>query len=413
MDLPEVPERIARFEQWGYGLFLHWGLYSLLNRGEWTMAHHSVARPEYARLMDQFTADAWDAPALVQWAKRAGFRYICLTTRHHDGFSLYDTRGLSAFDAPHSPAKRDLVREFADACQAQGMGLFFYHTTLDWKQDSFDQNWDAYQQYLRDSVEILCRHYGPVDGFWFDGNWARPHQDWQEDALYGLIRRLQPQAILINNSSTQALGQRGHPEVDVLTFEQGAPTVVEPAATQKYVARERCDTLSSHWGAASAGDFSFQGPAQIITKLAQCRGAGANLLLNVGPLASGALPAYERAALDVVGHWIERCPGGSLYAGRPTKLLCSGTDFVLQTPDAFYLFVFDLGITGNMHLGGDIGRRETVAGALPTVRTIQWTDNGEPLRFTQSVDGTLLTLAATANPYGTQPVVRVARIECE
>ncbi|MDV7396629.1 alpha-L-fucosidase, partial [Arthrospira platensis SPKY1] len=116
-----------------------------------------------------------------------------------------------------------MVKEYVDACRAHGMGIFFYHTTLDWWEPRFDADWDGYQAYLRDSVEILCTQYGAIDGLWFDGNWARRERDWQEDALYSMIRSHQPEAIIINNSSIGNLGAMGHPLLDAVTFEQGLP----------------------------------------------------------------------------------------------------------------------------------------------------------------------------------------------
>ncbi|MBC8041265.1 MAG: alpha-L-fucosidase, partial [Opitutaceae bacterium] len=295
-----IPSRLQRFETLGYGLFLHWGLYSTAGRGEWHHRHHAVPREDYAQLVSRFDARDFDARAIVRQAKAAGFRYACLTTRHHDGFSLYDTCGLNTFDAPHSPAGRDLVREFSDACDAEGLGKFFYHTTIDWKAANFDSDFPAYLDYLNASVELLCTRYGRVDGFWFDGNWWRKDRDWREDVLYGIVRKHQPNAIIVNNSSTGALGRVAHPMIDVATFEQGAPRATTAAAGSRYLSRERCETFNSHWGVA-AGDYSMKSPAELIRILCECRRFGANLLLNVGPEAGGRLPAYESAALALVG----------------------------------------------------------------------------------------------------------------
>lgn len=157
MSLPSTPaaeagreQRLTAFENRAYGLFLHWGLYSLVGRGEWARFHHKLDPEAYNALMRDFKAEQFDAPALVAFARECGFRYICMTSRHHDGFSLYDTRGLNSFDAPHSPAGRDLVGELADACHAADMGFFLYHTTLDWWEPRFDSDWKGYLAYLRD-----------------------------------------------------------------------------------------------------------------------------------------------------------------------------------------------------------------------------------------------------------------------
>jgi alpha-L-fucosidase len=412
MNTSKIPARLERFESLAYGLFLHWGLYSVAERGEWYWQHRKPARADYLKLFDRFDARDFDARALVRQAKAAGLRYVCLTTRHHEGFSLFDTRGLNTFDAPHSPAKRDLVREFSDACDAEGMGKFFYHTTIDWWHADFDEpgRWDNYLSYLNDSVEILAKHYGRVDGFWFDGNWWRKDRDWNEDALYAVVRKHQPDAIIVNNSSTGALGRVAHPMVDIATFEQGAPKAVA-AGAGRYLARERCETFNSHWG-ASTRDFSMKSPAEVIRILAECRRYGANLLMNVGPTPGGALPAYEAASLALVGRWIETC-GHGIYDGRPAPVLCRRDDFVLQGGGAYHYFAHDLEITDNVHLHhGEPGRGlRTIQGALPRIARVTWTDNNEELVFTQDVARGLLTFDATAHPYGEQRVVRVARLE--
>ena len=131
MAIPAPLPRIAEFEKFGMGMFIHWGLYSQLGRGEWVMFHEKIPKNEYMRLADTFTAENFDSRAIAALAKRAGMKYITITTRHHDGFSLYDTKGLSVFDAPHSAAGRDLIREFVDGCRAEGIVPCFYHTTLD------------------------------------------------------------------------------------------------------------------------------------------------------------------------------------------------------------------------------------------------------------------------------------------
>ena len=416
--LAPIPERLRRFESLAYGLFVHFGLYSIAGRGEWYWHHHRVPRADYLKLFDRFDPHAFDARALVRRAKAAGLRYICLGTRHHEGFSLFDTCGLNTYDAPHSPAGRDLVREFSDACDAEGMGKFFYLTTLDWWHEAFADpaRWDEYLAYLNASAEILATRYGRVDGFWFDGNWWHKDRDWKEDALYGLLRKHQPETIIVNNSSTGALGRVTHPMVDIATFEQGAPRT--PAgATGRHLARERCETFNSHWGIAR-NDFSFKSPAELIRILAECRRHGANLLLNVGPRADGSLPAFEAASLDVIGKWIHTC-GRSLYEGRPAKLLCRGEDFVLRGPDpdgrgeAFHYFAHHIEITGNTHLHqGEPGRGlRTIQGDLPSIARVSWTDNGEELRFTQDRAKGMLVFDATPHPYGEQHVIRVARLE--
>ena len=175
--MSEPLARIKDYEDMGLGLFVHWGLYSQLSCGEWTELIHERPREEYERLAETFTAEDFDAADLVAAAKEMGAGYITLTTKHHEGFFLYDTCGLSTFDAPHSAAGRDLVREFVDACHAGGIKPFFYMATYDWHSPLYETDFDAYLEYLRASVEILCKNYGEVGGFWFDGNWNKKDAD--------------------------------------------------------------------------------------------------------------------------------------------------------------------------------------------------------------------------------------------
>ncbi|MCX7869806.1 MAG: alpha-L-fucosidase, partial [Terrimicrobiaceae bacterium] len=170
MPAEKLP-RIAAFENLAFGMFLHYGLYSLLGKGEWIQDFAKIPVEEYARLAGRFTAEHFDGRAIAKLCRQAGMRYACLTTRHHEGFSLYDTRGLNDFDAPHSAARRDLVADFVEGCREEGVIPFFYHTTLDWRWDTIrcdDKRFEEYLDYLRASVEILCSQYGPVGGFWFD-----------------------------------------------------------------------------------------------------------------------------------------------------------------------------------------------------------------------------------------------------
>jgi alpha-L-fucosidase len=413
MMIPKPLPRIARFEQLGYGLFLHWGLYSQLGGGEWIQFQKKISVKAYEKLAATFTAADFDARAIARLAREAGFRYIALTTRHHEGFSLYDTRGLSKFDALHSPAGRDLVAEFAEACRAENLVPFFYHTTLDWRWDSAkcsDAKFNDYLGYLHDSVEVLCRHYGKIGGLWFDGNWSRPHADWKEDRLYATIRKYQPEAMIINNTGLEARGTRGHPEADSTTFEQGLPTVPDRRGWPKYLAGEMCETLNSHWGSGRK-DFNFKSLPEIIRHLCACRKVGANYLLNVGPTAQGAIPSYEAAVLHKMGEWIA-LHGDLVYRGRPVKAKCQGADFLLRDGSRYYYFAHDLTRRGDAHVvvqGGGNGPR--VIDDFPArVKTARWLDDNEKGRFTQSPDHSLLALDCTGFDYGIDLVVRVAEL---
>lgn len=412
-SVPSPAKRIADFENLAFGLFVHWGLYSQIGRGEWVENAERIPRDEYLKLMGTFTGKDFDAKKLVSTAKRAGMNYVTHTTRHHEGFSLYDTRGLSDLDVTHTPCKRDLVKEFVDECHRQSVVPMLYHTTLDWNDKRFESDWEGYHKYLRDSVELLCTKYGRIGGFWFDGNWSKPDADWHETELYAVIRKHQPDAIIINNSGVDALGHGGHAEVDSVTFERGRPSALDRKGQSKYVAAEMCHTMNFHWGVAR-NDFNYLSPAHVIEELCFARRAGANLLMNIGPEAHGRVPDYESAALARVGDWIDLHGGrrGVMYQGRPCGATGEGDDFVLEMGDELYLFVTELTQTSNtqVHAKSRGAGPRLFKGITSRVKEARWMDNGEQLEFEHDTATKTLTLKATGYPYGTNTVIRVAKL---
>ena len=409
MAIPTPLKRVTDFEKLGLGMFVHWGLYSQLGVGEWTYHIHGRRMEEYKLLADTFTAADFNADDLVLTAKNAGCKYITLTTRHHEGFSLYDTCGLSEFDAPHSAAKRDLIREFVDACNRHGILPFFYHTTLDWYNPDFNNDFDSYLTYLRKSVEILCKNYGKIGGLWFDGNWSKPGADWKEDELYATIRRYQPDAIIVNNTGLDARGAVGNIEIDSVTFEQGRPTPMNREGMPKYLAAEMCHTLNDHWGIGE-NDFNYQSPASIIEHLCACRKVGANYLLNIGPTAQGGVDPLQRELMRVLGKWMSLY-GEAIYLGKPHDATCiHPKNFVLKSPDYLYFFIHDLGRNGNVNvtLDGKYSGNIAFNRVFEPIESISWMDNGESLDFATNENGTF-TFNATGYPYGMSTCVRVAK----
>jgi len=425
MSIPAPLPRIRAFEKLGYGLFLHWGLHALVGRGVWGQAFTKTPPAEYEKLMERFTAEEFDANEIAAFARRAGMRYITLTLRHHDGFSLYDTCGLNTYDAPHSAAKRDLAAEFVAGCRKHGIVPFFYHTTIDWHwrgggldpegksfvnyaQEASDELFREYLDYLHTSVELLCRNYGPVGGFWFDGNWARPGADWQEDRLYGMIRKYQPDAVIINNTGLQALGKTGHPELDAVTYENNAAKPLDREGMKKYVAAEVCRPMNSFWGRGKKA-IDYLSPAQVVEELCRSRGCGANLLLNVAPTAEGQIPPYEKAALEEVGRWVGWF-GEALFDPRPApELRCRGRDFILRDGKKLYYFAFGVGVSWQT-AGPEL---RTIDGLTEKISACRWLDDGVPLDFTQDTQKKIASFRCSEFLYGEQTVVRVARLDLE
>ncbi len=411
---PKPEARVEQFESLAYGMFIHYGLYSQLEKGEWIMNQQPIAIDEYRKLKDTFTAEQFEARAIAKIAKQAGMKYITLTTRHSDGFSLYDTRGITDFDAPHSAAKRDLVAEFVEGCRAENIVPFLYHTTLDWRRETEtcdEKKFNEYLDYLHDSVEVLCKHYGPIGGLWFDGNWSRPDANWKLDRLYGMIRKYQPEAMIIDNTGMEHRGEVSHPEIDSVTFEQGMPKPLDRKGHAKYVAGEMCQTLNMHWGIAGL-DFNYKSVADIIKSLTDSRKAGANLLLNVGPKASGQIGELEAAMLKRVGKWV-KIHAEPIYNGKPVDVSCFEDDFILEANDKWYYFVSNLRIAGHENVTLNVGltNPRTIKGVNRRIKGIRWIDNNESLNFAQNENNGLLAIDLTCYPYGSDLVVRVAEIE--
>lgn len=408
MGIPVAEKYIRDFEGLGFGMFVHWGIYSQIGHGEWVYNIEKLDMKDYEKLADTFTAEDFNAEELVLTAKNAGCRYITLTTRHHDGFSLYDTCGLSTFDAPHSAAKRDLIREFVDACNKHAIIPFFYHTTLDWRCPLYKNDFDGYLEYLRKSIEVLCRNYGKIGGFWFDGNWDKPDADWREDALYATIRKYQPEAIIVNNTGLKERGKTGNPEIDSVTFEQGKPEPMDRTGMKKYLASEMCETINDHWGCGN-GDFNYKSPRTLIENLCECRKAGANYLLNIGPEAQGRIGDFETALMRTMGKWMGFF-GEAVYSGRPYKTLGMGRNFILQSEDRkkLYLFCFDIATKGdeNVIAGGRNYKAYAFSGVAGRIKKVTWMDNREELEFVQ--EGDMLCVNFTCYPYGSSYCVRVA-----
>lgn len=409
MTVPTAPQYIKDFEQLGFGMFVHYGVYSQLEHGEWAFNRLKIDKNEYLKLKDNFHPD--NIPDIISVAKRAGCKYICLTTRHHDGFSLYDTCGLNDYDAPHSSAKRDVIREFVDECRKQDIVPFFYHTTLDWHNPDFNDNFEEYLKYLRKSVELLCTNYGKIGGLWFDGNWSKPGADWQEDELYSMIRRLQPEAMIINNTGLLNRGEIGNEYIDSVTYERGMPTPINRAGMKKYVAGEMCETLNSHWGISD--DINYKSVRQLIEEICCCRRIGANMLLNIGPSADASVPPMQRAIMEAIGYWMSKF-GEAIYNGRPYIANEGQRDFILksnQDEKTFYAFKLDVPTTGEKNVSiieFDIDKATVFEGFEYDVAHIEWMDNGEQLAFCK--DGDKLSIDFTGYTYGTNYCARVAKI---
>ena len=396
-------EYIERFKKLGLGMFCHFGLYSVLGKGEWALHLLNLDKDEYNSLMKDFVIDKDWAKKLVATAKSAGCKYITLTSRHHEGFSLYDTCGLNEFDAPHSACGRDLVREFVDECNAQGIIPFLYHTLLDWNHPDYKDNFPKYIDYLIASVEIVCKNYGKIGGLWFDGYWDKPNENWQFDRLYATIRKYQPEAIIVNNTGLSALGEVTHSEIDCVTFERGKPTYVD--TSKKPIAGEMCDGETDHWGYAKE-DLCFKSVTTLIDSLLDCRKYNCNFLINLGPTEDGTLTVIESETMKYLGKWI-KANSEVVYEAVPSYIEAENAD-MYQKGEYYYAVIRQVPMMACVDVARAVNIKEVKLHTDKKIVDATWLDDGDKVVLMDDN-----TIKVTPFSYGRSGYARVAKFKLE
>ena len=323
------PERLAAREAYRnarLGMFIHWGAYSLLGQGEWVMQERELQVPTYEWLASTFNPVKFDAHAWVALAKAAGMRYITITARHHDGFSMFATKATRYNIVEWTPFNRDPLKELADECHREGLSLFLYYSQLDWHHPDYwprgttgratgrpdSGDWNRYLDFIDRQLEELLTGYGPIGGIWFDGMWDKPDAPWRLDRTYALIHRLQPAALIVPNHHKAPL-----PGEDAQTFEQdlpGANTAGFNTTTIGSLPLETSLTMNRSWG-FNITDRNFKSTREIIGYLVRAAGNDANLLLNVGPRPDGTIQPEAVERLQALGHWVG-IYGESIYGTR-------------------------------------------------------------------------------------------------
>lgn len=394
---------VERFKTLGVGMFVHFGLYSVAGKGEWYKYQYKVTDVEYQKLMSKFKVHKNWAKELVKVAKSMGAKYINIGTRHHDGFSLYDTKGLNEYDSIHTPTGRDLIREFVEECNKEGIVPFFYHTLLDWYNPDYNDNFPSYIDYLVKSIEILCTSYGKIGGIWFDGMWDKPNADWQEDRIYATIRKYQPEAMIINNTGLIQLGKIGHFELDGVTFERGKTFSVDNSDRPR--AGEMCQVLNDNWGYAK-DDCNYKSVKEILENLVDCRVCGCNFLLNVAPKLSGIIKNFDKEFVGEVGKWI-KTNKNFIYEAKPvTDVTADGAD-ILFDGKYYYAIIKDMTMAGDPHVAlyaeGEKGCIKINSEKRAT--KAEWLDSGKRVKIRNN------SFIAEAFPYGVNHIIRVLRFE--
>lgn len=310
-----------------FGMFIHWGASSVLGDGEWVMNQKKIKASDYKKLLTIFNPSQFDAAQWVSTAKNAGMQYITFITRHHDGFSNWDTQ-QSDWKITNTPYGKDAFKMLADECHKQGVKIFVYYSLLDWYRPDYPyetgrtgkfsgrtgkSDYSSYLSFMKKQLTELLTNYGEISGVWFDGHWdqlendvdkdQKPNINWHYDEIYSLIHQLQPQCLIGNNHHLSPLTGE-----DFQMFEKDLPGGNSTGFGGQSISKlplEMCETLNGSWGFSITGT-NYKSPKEIIHLLVRANGYGANLLLNVGPMPNGVIQPEFVSRLQEVGEWTKQ-----------------------------------------------------------------------------------------------------------
>ena len=340
---PQVLASRERFADDKFGVFIHWGVYSMLGRGEWVMSNEHISYPDYSMLPGGFYPSKFNASEWVAAIKAAGARYITITSRHHDGFSMFATKASPYNIVDATPFKRDVLKELADACHEQGITLNFYYSLVDWGRGDYPQgnnggkvgkdpklaDYGAYCDFMCNQITELLTNYGEIGCIWFDGDWDQIKKkedgsypdidfDWQYGRIYRLIHSLQPGCLVGNNHHRIPI-----PGEDIQIFERDVPGENTAGYSRTDVVStslplETCQTMNTSWG-FKIDDHKYKSVPELLRLLIRTAGRNANLLLNVGPQPDGCIPAESLEHLAGMGRWL-KANGETIYGTRSSYL---------------------------------------------------------------------------------------------
>lgn len=324
------------FQDMKFGMFIHWGASSVLGSGEWVMNNRNIHVDEYSHLLRVFNPVDFDAKKWVATAKNAGMKYITFITRHHDGFSNWDTR-QSDWKITNTPYGKDALKQLAEECHKQGIKLFCYYSLLDWYRSDYQwetgktgkgtgrtgkSNWNSYISFMKAQLTELLTNYGEISGIWFDGHWDQLDNDhdkklqskvnWHYDEIYALIHKLQPQCMIGNNHHLSPIAGE-----DFQMFEKDLPgnnTTGFGGADISQLPLETCETMNDAWG-YNMTDRKFKSFPGLIHYIVNAAGRNANFLLNVGPMPNGQIQQEFTDTLALIGKWMEQY-GNTIYGTR-------------------------------------------------------------------------------------------------
>ncbi len=417
---PTFEERQAEAQRWfrdaRFGLFVHWGVYSVLGKGEWVMQNDRMSVADYEQLPPQFDPTGYDPAAWVRLAKEAGMRYVTITSKHHDGFAMWHSKVSRYNVVDGTPYGRDVLKLLADACARHDLKLFFYHSHLDWHHpDYFPRgktgqyggrpergDFNRYLDFMDAQIaELAGGDYGRLAGFWFDGWWdqhfdeddeedRRTRVDWRLGQTYDLIHRLQPHALIGNNHHVLPFPGEGFQ-----MFERDLPgrnSAGFNTAAVGALPLETCDTMNGSWG-FNRGDRAFKSARELIHYLVRSAGYDANLLLNVGPTPQGTFQPEVVERLQALGAWTSRY-GATIYGTRGGPMPPQAWGVATQQAGRVYVHVLDPAAPERLALPGT---------AALDVRQAARFDTGEAVAFSR--EGDLVLRLPRAGRHDTDTVV--------
>lgn len=351
------PNKLAWWQDARFGMFIHFGVYSSLGRGEWVRSVEKMSVEAYEPFAQRFNPVDFDARALAKLAKAAGMKYAVMTAKHHDGYCLFDSK-LTTYKSTAMAAKRDLVREFVDAFRAEGLKVGLYYSLLDWHHEDYPHfgdhhhpesenvawkgkrhDFNRYLKYMHGQISEIVNNYGKLDVLWFDFSYDHlTGEAWRANDLLKMVRKAQPTAILNNRLGADGISQ-ALTTGDFVTPEQGIPAVAPVDGQGRMLPWETCLTLNNSWG-FNRKDREWKTSKQIVGALVNTVSKGGNLLLNVGPDGRGRIPEETVRILTEVGRWM-KLNGESIYGAGPASLPKPDYGRFTQKGNSLYVHVTD------------------------------------------------------------------------
>ena len=336
-DRNEYNKRMEWYKDARFGMFIHWGLYSIPARGEWIRSYERITKEDYMQYFDEFNPTDYDPRAWARAAKEAGMKYVVLTAKHHDGFCLFDSK-YTDFKSTNTKCSRDLVAEYVEAVRAEGLKVGLYFTLIDWYHEDYphysdrihpmrenpdykddNRHFENYVEYMHNQIREICTNYGKIDLMWFDFSYDDMEgEKWQATKLINMVRELQPDVIIDNRLEVNSEGCSSLAKCDPKPYHGDFVTpeqMIPPNGIQDVEGNDRvweaCVTMNNNWG-YHATDRFFKPASMLIKKLVECVSKGGNMILNVGPDAKGRIPDESMKILRDIGTWMKK-NGDSIY----------------------------------------------------------------------------------------------------